>query len=312
MNDIAIKTNQLTRTYRKSGGGTFCAVDALDLEVYKGEVFAFLGVNGAGKTTTMKMLLGLTFPTSGSFSVLDGNIASRAIRGKIGYLPEESGIYPFLRVEDVLKFYARLFGNTHEWRTSRLESVLEFTGLNDKRHEPVRNLSKGLRQRVGIAQAMINDPQIIFLDEPASGLDPVGIRDLRGMMADLKAAGKTVFLNSHQLSEVELVADRIGMLREGKLLRVGKLSDLLSGEGCVVIRMSNISDINAKKLIGTKLSLPEDTWEVTGSSKEAVIEIENDQYTDDIISLLMANGAKMISVNKVTKNLEDLFTEVMQ
>jgi ABC-2 type transport system ATP-binding protein len=312
MNDIAIKINQLTKTYRKSGGGTFCAVDGLDLEVYHGEVFAFLGVNGAGKTTTMKMLLGLTFPSSGSFSVLGGKISNKAIRGKIGYLPEESGVYPFLRVEDVLRFYARLFGNTHEWRSSRLEFVLEFTGLLEKRHEPVRDLSKGLRQRVGIAQAMINDPEIIFLDEPASGLDPVGIKDLRGMMADLKDAGKTVFLNSHQLSEVELVADRIGMLREGKLLKVGKLSDLLSGEGCVIIRMSNISDINTRKLIETKLSLPENTWEVTGSGKEAVIEIDDDQFTDDIISLLMANGAKMMSVNKVTRNLEDFFTEVMQ
>lgn len=312
MNDIAIKTNQLARTYKKSGGGTFCAVDGLDLEVYKGEVFALLGVNGAGKTTTMKMLLGLTFPTSGTFNVLGGNISNRAIRGKIGYLPEESGIYPFLRVEDVLRFYARLFGNTHEWRLSRLEAVLEFTGLIDKRHEPVKTLSKGLRQRVGIAQAMINDPEILFLDEPASGLDPVGIKDLRRMMADLKAVGKTVFLNSHQLSEVELVADRIGMLREGKLLKVGKLTDLLSGEGCVIIRMSNISDINARKLIETKLSMPENTWDVIGSGKEAVVEIENDQFTDEIISLLMSNGAKMMSVNKVTKNLEDFFTEVMQ
>jgi ABC-2 type transport system ATP-binding protein len=312
MPNILIKTDKLTREYRKSGGGTFYAVDNLDLDIYQGEIFAFLGVNGAGKTTTMKMLLGLTFPTSGSFEILGGDIGNPQIRAKIGYLPEESGIYPFLRVEDVLKFYARLFGGTRSWRKERVDWVIDFTGLNDKRHEQLRNLSKGLRQRVGIAQSLINNPELVFLDEPASGLDPVAIQDLRSMMGTLKSNGKTVFLNSHQLSEVELVADRVGMIKEGKLIKIGNLEDLVSGEGGVEIHITKLSRESAEKLIKQKFDLPPDAYDVISMNRDILVELNDEDLTDDVLSLLMNNGAKIISVKKKTTSLENIFSEVMR
>lgn len=313
MTDVVIQTDKLTRTYFKSGRRPFNAVDNLDLEIRRGEIFAFLGVNGAGKTTTMKMLLGLTFPSSGTSTILGGDIANRQIRSRLGYLPEESGLYPFLRVEDVLRFHARLFGNTRKWRSERVDAVIEFVGLKDKAREQLKNLSKGLRQRVGIAQALINDPELVFFDEPASGLDPIGIKDLRTVMSRLKEEGKTVFLNSHQLSEVELVADRIGMIHEGKLIEIGTLKDLLDTDNRVEIRMSNISPDNAEKLIQNIPNLNQDVWYAEKvMENDVVVYLDMPEFTDEIISSLMSAGAKIDSVNKLTKTLEDLFSEVMQ
>jgi ABC-2 type transport system ATP-binding protein len=312
MADVVIQTRNLTRTYVRSGGKPFNAVDNLDLEINSGEIFAFLGVNGAGKTTTMKMLLGLTFPSSGASTILGGEISNRNIRSRIGYLPEESGLYPFLRVEDVLRFHARLFGNTRKWRSERIEAVINFAGLKDKAREQLKNLSKGFRQRVGIAQALINDPELIFFDEPASGLDPIGIKDLRAMMLRLKEDGKTVFLNSHQLSEVELVADRIGMIHEGRLIKIGVLKELLGTDDSVEIQMSNISEDNARKLVKDIPGLSEDSWDVEGISEGVVVYLDISEFTDEIIAALMSAGAKIDSVNKCVKTLEDLFSEVMQ
>ncbi len=312
MTDVVIQTSNLTRTYVRTGGKPFNAVDNLDLEINSGEIFAFLGVNGAGKTTTMKMLLGLTFPSSGTSTILGGQISSRNIRSRIGYLPEESGLYPFLRVEDVLRFHARLFGNTRKWRSERVEAVIDFAGLKDKAREQLKHLSKGLRQRVGIAQALINDPELIFFDEPASGLDPIGIQDLRAIMLRLKEDGKTVFLNSHQLSEVELVADRIGMIHEGRLIKIGVLKELLGTDDSVEIQMSNISEDNASKLINDIPGLSGSLWDVEGISEGVVVYLDISEFTDEIISALMSAGAKIVSVNKHIKTLEDLFSEVMQ
>lgn len=312
MADVVIQTSNLTRTYIRQGGKPFNAVDNLDLKIHSGEIFAFLGVNGAGKTTTMKMLLGLTFPSSGTSTILGGDISNRNIRARIGYLPEESGLYPFLRVEDVLRFHARLFGNTRKWRSERIEAVINFAGLKDKAKEQLKNLSKGLRQRVGIAQALINDPELIFFDEPASGLDPIGIKDLRAMMLRLKEDGKTVFLNSHQLSEVELVADRIGMIHEGRLIKIGVLKELLGTDDSIEIQMSNISEDNARKLIKEIPGLSEDSWDVEETSEGVVVYLDISEFTDEIIAALMSAGAKIGSVNKHIKTLEDLFSEVMQ
>jgi len=312
MADVVIQTRNLTRTYVRSGGKPFNAVDNLNLEINSGEIFAFLGVNGTGKTTTMKMLLGLTFPSSGSSTILGGEISNRSIRSRIGYLPEESWLYPFLRVEDVLRFHARLFGNTRKWRSERIEAVINFAGLKNKAREQLKNLSKGFRQRVGIAQALINDPELIFFDEPASGLDPIGIKDLRAMMLRLKEDGKTVFLNSHQLSEVELVADRIGMIHEGRLIKIGVLKELLGTDDSVEIQMSNISEDNARKLIKDIPELNEDSWDVEGISEGVVVYLDISEFTDEIIAALMSAGAKINSVNKRVKTLEDLFSEVMQ
>jgi len=311
LQNVIIKTSDLTRRY-KSSNGFFNAVDRLNLEVYAGEVFAFLGPNGAGKTTTMKMLLGLTFPTEGTFTILGGNIRDRKIRFRIGYLPEEAVNYPFLRVEDVLRFYARLFGHNREWRRKQVEEAIRFTGLEDKRHEQLKNLSKGLRQRVGIAQAIINDPELVFLDEPASGLDPIGIQDLRAMISRLKESGKTVFLNSHQLSEVELVANRVGMLRNGKLLRVGELESLLGGIGGVEIGISNISADKAANVIKSKLDLPDNVIRIRTDADGVIIELGTEDKTDDVITALISAKARIDTVNKRTKSLEELFSEVMR
>jgi len=312
LSETVIKTSALTRQYKSSSGAPFNAVDHVDLEIFKGEVFAFLGPNGAGKTTTIKMLLGLTFPSSGSFTILGGDIRDRRIRYKIGYLPEESTIYPFLKVEDVLQFYARLFGGTSQWRRERIDKVFEFTKLDEKRHEQMKNLSKGLRQRVGIAQALVNDPELIFFDEPASGLDPIGIQDLRALMSNLKKSGKTIFLSSHQLSEVELVADRVGMIRSGKLIEVGEIKKLLGSQGGIEIAISNITAEKVTSVISGKDKLPKDSWHVHTDEDGVVLDVDSFEFTDDIISALISAGARIDAVKKRTRSLEALFSEVMK
>ncbi len=208
------------------------AVDGLNLRVVSGEVFGFLGPNGAGKTTTMNVLLGFVNPSSGSASLFGADVRRPIARQRIGYLPELTYYYKFLNTEELLRFYARMFGIPKNLREQRIAEVLKLVELESARKRLIKTYSKGMQQRVGLAQALINDPDLLILDEPTSGLDPIGRMKVREIIQRLKEKGKTVFFSSHELGEVETVCDRVGILNQGRLLVEGRVSDLVQKYQC--------------------------------------------------------------------------------
>lgn len=224
-----IKIEGLTKEYRVYGGKKFKAVDGLDLEIERGEIFGLLGPNGAGKTTTLNMLLGFVFPTSGKAWVLGQRIGKVRVKRRISLLSEFPATYEYLNVEELLHFYGALFGLSKRERNRRIDELLEVVGLGrETRKRKLSDLSKGMRQRVAIAESLINDPDVLFMDEPTSGLDPIGRREVRNLLVRLKKEGKTIFLCSHLLSEMERISSRVGIMHEGRLLKLGSLDDLLS------------------------------------------------------------------------------------
>ena len=218
------------------------ALKALDLEIREGEIFGLLGPNGSGKSTTIKLLLGLLFPTSGRAIVLDEEATKVDKNERIGYLPEESYLYRFLTAEETLDFYGRLFDMSGQERRDRTNELIERVGLGWARRRQLREYSKGMTRRIGLAQALINDPELIFLDEPTSGLDPLGTREMKDLILDLKAKGKTVVMSSHQLDDVQDVCDRIGILYQGELKELGRVDELLRVEDETQIRCSQLSE----------------------------------------------------------------------
>jgi len=240
--ESAIKIEGLTKEYlNRTTGKMVRAVDDLHLEVYRGEIFGFLGPNGAGKTTTIKMLLGLIFPTKGDAWIFGKPIGDVGVKRQIAYLPESPYFYEYLTGRQALVFYARLVGIAASGRRRKSDALLATVGLSRDGDKTLRNYSKGMLQRIGIAQALINDPELLFLDEPTSGLDPMARIEIRDLIIRLKQQGKTVFLSSHQLLEVELICDRVSILNRGKLLKAGKLDELLPS-GRVEIVAENVSD----------------------------------------------------------------------
>ena len=217
---------------RELGEGTKLAVDGLNLRVESGEVFGFLGPNGAGKTATMNVLLGFVNATSGSASIFGVDVRQPIARQRIGYLPELTYYYKFLNTEELLRFYARIFRIPAAERDSRIDAVLKLVELESARKRLIRTYSKGMQQRVGLAQALINNPDLLILDEPTSGLDPLGRMKVREIIQRLKEEGKTVFFSSHELGEVETVCDRVAILHEGRLRVEGKVSDLVEQYQC--------------------------------------------------------------------------------
>jgi len=204
----------------------------LDLRVHAGEVFGFLGPNGAGKTTTMNVLLGFVNATSGAAYLFGVNVREPIARQRIGYLPELTYYYKFLTAEELLRFYARIFGIPRAETERRIDHLLRLVELEHARKRPIRSYSKGMQQRVGLAQALINDPDLLILDEPTSGLDPIGRMKVREIIQRLKNEGKTVFFSSHELGEVETVCDRVAILHEGKLKIEGRVSELVQKYKC--------------------------------------------------------------------------------
>jgi len=225
------------------------AINGITLNVKQGEVFGLLGPNGAGKTTTLKILLGLLFPTSGSVSVLGQSPRDVRIKARIGYLPEESYLYPFLDAQETLDFYGRLFKLDARERKSRTESLLDLVGLKIERRRPIREYSKGMARRIGIAQALINDPDLIILDEPTSGLDPIGNREVKDLILRLKQRGKTILLCSHLLADVEDVCDHIAILYGGKVRRIGTVRELLTRKKITQIAAEGLKESTAEKVV---------------------------------------------------------------
>jgi ABC-2 type transport system ATP-binding protein len=214
------------------GKGPKLAVDGLNLRVNSGEVFGFLGPNGAGKTTTMNVLLGFVNATAGSASIFGVNVRQPIARQRIGYLPELTYYYKFLNTEELLRFYARIFRIPRREREKRIDAVLKLVELEESRKRLIKTYSKGMQQRVGLAQALINNPDLLILDEPTSGLDPLGRMKVREIIQRLKQEGKTVFFSSHELGEVETICDRVAILHEGKLRVEGSVADLVKEYQC--------------------------------------------------------------------------------
>ena len=239
--ETVIETRALAKVYRDFWGRQKVrALKALDLEIKRGEIFGLLGPNGSGKTTTIKLLLGLLFPTDGQALVFGKDATDVSKNERIGYLPEESYLYRFLNAEETLDFYGRLFDIPHDVRQERISQLIEMVGLERARKRQLKEYSKGMTRRIGLAQALINEPELILLDEPTSGLDPIGTREMKDLILQLKDQGKTVVMCSHLLADVQDVCDRIAILHQGELKELGRVDALLT--------VADVTQIRAKRL----------------------------------------------------------------
>lgn len=262
MNEIAIETNDLTKIYKDFWGRPRVrALNKLNLQIHRGEIFGLLGPNGSGKTTAVKLLLGLLFPTYGNSRVLGAPAGDVRTYQKIGFLPEESYFYRFLNAEETLDFYGQLFGIPKRELREKSEELIELTGLTDAKKRRLGEYSKGMARRIGLAQALINDPELIFLDEPTSGMDPIGCREIKDLVLDLKRRGKTIFLCSHLLADVEDICDRVAILHKGDLIKIGTVSDLLTISDIVQFSIKNPSK-EALNRIKTALNKESETVEI--------------------------------------------------
>ncbi len=240
--EVIVETRNLSKVYRDFWGRQKVrALKALDLEIRRGEIFGLLGPNGSGKTTTIKLLLGLLFPTSGQALVFGRDATDVSKNERLGYLPEESYLYRFLNAEETLDFYGRLFDMPAAVRKRRTAELIDLVGLNWAKRRQLKEYSKGMARRIGLAQALINDPELIMLDEPTSGLDPIGTREMKDLILKLKSEGKTVLMSSHLLADVQDVCDRIAILHQGELKELGRVDTLLKVRDETQIRAKGLS-----------------------------------------------------------------------
>jgi ABC-2 type transport system ATP-binding protein len=274
------------------------ALSPLTLSVEEGEIFGFLGPNGAGKTTTLKMLMGLVFPTAGTAKILGMELDDPRMKAKIGFLPEQPYFYDHLTARELLNYYGQLSGVPAKERRSKVDEVLRRVGLSDVGGTQLRKFSKGMLQRVGIAQAILHDPKVVFLDEPMSGLDPMGRREVRDLIEQLKHEGKTVFFSTHILSDAEALCDRVAIMHLGKLLRVGNVADLVSSiHGKVEIVWQGTTVPSSMSSLGAECH-------ITGDTVRAVLAESNQ---DAAIDLLRKEKLRLVSVLPVRTSLEDYF-----
>jgi len=301
----AIETLGLEKTYhtgfwRKKAK---CALKPLHLTVKQGEIFGFLGPNGAGKTTTLKLLMGLVYPTAGSARILDLPIDDPAVKAQIGFLPEQPYFYDYLTAKELLHYYAQLSAVPAKERSLRVETVLAQVGLADAANLQLRKFSKGMLQRVGIAQAILHRPKVLFFDEPMSGLDPVGRREVRDLMEQLKQNGQTVFFSTHILSDAEALCDHIAVIHEGELRGIGAVADLTSSvEGKVELVWQGNVLPSSLRALGAECH-------ITGETVRAVV-LEANQ--DLAIDAIRRERLRIISVTPVRTSLEEYFVRKVQ
>lgn len=284
------------------------ALDQLSLTVEQGEIFGFLGANGAGKTTTLKLLMRLTFPTEGQARILGIDIGSVDMHQRIGYLPENPYFYDYLTAREFLEYCAELFCFPAAVRRQRAESSLRRVHLDEKKwNTQLRKFSKGMLQRVGLAQALINDPEVVFLDEPMSGLDPIGRREVRDLIASLRDAGTTVFMCSHILSDIEVLCDRVAILKKGKLAHLGRLNDLrsLAGKTHNVEIIATGTDVES---LSKELS-EKNCFVITETADGVRIEVPEETDVDTVIAALRKANGHLVSVQAVKQSLEELFVD---
>jgi len=267
----------------------------------EGEIFGFVGPNGAGKTTTLKVLMGLIRPTSGSASILGRNVAESEFRDQIGFLPENPYFYPFLTAREILDFYARLSGVDSSLRVRRVDELLNLVHLEHAADMRLKTFSKGMLQRVGVAQALIHDPSVIFLDEPMSGLDPIGRREIREVILALRATGKTVFMNTHILSDVEMICDRVAIIVKGAIRQQGRIADLVGAESREVqIVVAGLSADAAHEIELGQATL------ISGSGDHVEFRAD-DKRVQDILRVVLRCGGRVLSLSPLRPSLEEVF-----
>jgi len=303
---VVIETHELTKVYEAGFGGVdVLGLKDLNLAIHSGEIFGYLGPNGSGKTTTIKLLLGLIFPTSGSIKILGRkDIGSAAIRRKIGYLPEGAYYPDFLRGEEVLQFYGQLYGLRGKDLGSRIDNVLEVVGMTHARRRLVRGYSKGMRQRIGMAQALLSDPDILILDEPTTGLDPIARKEIRDILADLRDQGKTLLISSHELLEVELISNRVGILSEGVLQTCGTIDELLTNRD-VLIHVETPPAAALEKLTNAGVEVED---RVAG---KVILHVPDKLSVYQALEICRSENVALTSVAPRRETLEELFVRVI-
>jgi ABC-2 type transport system ATP-binding protein len=303
---VAIRTDGLTKHYTVGfwRPRPYVALDALTLDVGQGEVFGFLGPNGAGKTTTLKLLMQLIYPTSGRAEILGRPVGDLAVRHRIGYLPENPYFYDYLTAEELLEYFAGLFGRPAADRRQRARQLLDEVGIGAERRLQLRKFSKGMLQRVGIAQALINDPEVVFFDEPMSGLDPIGRREIRQLILRLRDRGCTVFFSSHVLSDAEALCSRVAILAAGRLVAVDSLSDARAFQirGWEVVVTGLTPDA-----LQVALAAGHVVRATQLSDGRYALELPPDAAPEQRLPALTAHGAKIVSLHPLRDTLEDLF-----
>ena len=301
----AISIDNLTKDYQVGfwRKRPYRALDRLSLEVQSGEIFGFLGPNGAGKTTTLKLLMQLIFPSSGRAEILGRPVGDVAARQRIGYLPENPYFYDYLTAEELLQYFGHLFGYSRSEVRARATRLLDRVGIGaERRRHQLRKYSKGMIQRIGIAQALLNDPEVIFLDEPMSGLDPLGRREVRSLILELRDQGRTVFFSSHILADAEALCSRVAVVAGGRLAATGRLSDMLAFEirGWELVIADLRPEVHAR--IAGQL---QKTTEI--SPRRYALELPLQPSPERILADLTAAGAKLVSLNPIRDTLEDFF-----
>lgn len=284
------------------------ALDGLNLKVAGGQIFGFLGGNGAGKTTTIKILMSLIFPSEGSAKILGEDISSTKMHAKIGYCPENPYFYDYLTARELMNYFGELFGLDAAKRKQKTEELLTKVGLDEKDwNKQLRKFSKGMSQRVGLAQSLINEPEIVFLDEPMSGLDPIGRREIRELIANLRAQGTTVFMSTHILSDIEALCDNVAILRKGKLAATGNLSELLTRSGEAQQFEIVVKNVSAETL---KTGIESISGAIISAKPNgANIHVPDEKDIDAVLKLARENGGSLVSVQPVKQSLEELFVK---
>jgi ABC-2 type transport system ATP-binding protein len=279
------------------------ALDSLTLNVERGQIFGFLGGNGAGKTTTIKILMSLIFPTEGTAKILGSPISDVKMHGKIGYCPENPYFYDYLSARELMMYFGELFGMDKGESKRKTEELLTKVGLDEKDwSKQLRKFSKGMLQRVGLAQSLINSPEIVFMDEPMSGLDPIGRREIRELIAELRENGTTIFMSTHILSDIEALCDRVAIMRKGKLSATGKLDELLAAE-------SQQFEINVKGISSEIIAAKFANLEFNIKPNGANIYVEDENEVENILAVVRESGGKLVSVQPVKQSLEELFVK---
>ena len=304
----AIATEHLRKVFTtRFGKRTVIAVEDLSLEIAPGEVFGFLGRNGAGKTTAVMMLLGCIRPTSGSARLFGEPITRPASRRRVGFLPEKFRFHEFLTPTELMRVHGRLAGMSDADVRRRTPEVLELVGLADRAETPIREFSKGMQQRVGLAQALIADPALLVLDEPTSALDPLGRREVRDLLLHLKAQGKTVFLNSHLLSEVELCCDRVAILNEGRVVQEGRIQDLLAPASTYEVRATHVSDALRERLAEFGRVEP-----IDGDPDRFRVTLNDGEDAPRLVAALVEGGAALHAFIPQRESLEEFFVRTVE
>ena len=301
--DHVVQIEQLSKVFSVGfWGKRVTAVDQLSLDVRRGEVFGFLGPNGAGKTTTIKMLMGLIYPTSGQARIFGHPVGDPSAKAKLGFLPESPYFYDYLTSREFLNFYGHLFGLWGGSLDKRVDELLELVGMSHAKDLQLRKFSKGMLQRVGIAQALINDPELVVLDEPMSGLDPIGRKEVRDLIFRLKESGKTVMFSSHILHDAELLCDRVAMIMKGRLVACGQVSELIqqgtTQEVEMVVDRLSPEGLEHLRVIATKVLL---------NGERVMVVLSSQRQVDESLEVVRAAHAKLVSLTPHKASLEDLF-----